>query len=134
MFYRMRLFYRMNFFTELIFFLRELNFLKRDTNIYFKQITFFEKKRFCKNHTYFFLKNISFFNLVLLHLNNHSQLQWSCVWLENTLATIGHLYRSFLKKISSHNKSIFFNDSFLQMPLKINISCGSTMQTEHPPR
>ena len=41
----MRLFYRMNFFTEWIFFLRELNFLKRDTNIYFKQITFFEKKK-----------------------------------------------------------------------------------------
>ena len=46
--------------------------MQRDTNICFKQITFFEKKRFFKNHTYFFLKNIFFFNLVLLHLNNHS--------------------------------------------------------------
>ena len=27
------------------FFLTELNFLKGDTNIYFKQITFFEKKK-----------------------------------------------------------------------------------------
>ena len=64
MFYRMRLFYRMNFFTKWIF-LTELNFLKGDTNIYFKQITFFEKKkkRFCKNHKYFFLKNIIFFQL-----------------------------------------------------------------------
>ena len=43
------------------FFLTELNFLKGDTNIYFKQITFFEKKRFCKNHTHFFLKNNFFF-------------------------------------------------------------------------
>ena len=58
----MRLFYRMNFFAEWIF-STELNFLKGDTNIYFKQITFFEKKRFCKNHTYFFLKNIIFFQL-----------------------------------------------------------------------
>ena len=46
------------------FFLTELNFLKGDTNIYFKQIPLFEKKkRFCKNHTYFFLKNIIFFQL-----------------------------------------------------------------------
>ena len=55
----------------------ESNFLKGDTNIYFKQITFFEKKkkRFCKNHTYLFLKNIYiFFDLVLLHLNNHTSL------------------------------------------------------------
>ena len=52
----------MNFFAERIF-LTELNFLKGDTNIYFKQITFFEKKRVCKNHTYFFLKNIYFFQL-----------------------------------------------------------------------
>ena len=55
-------------------FLTESNFLKEDTNIYFKQIIFFEKKRFCKNHTYFFLKNIFYFSLVLLHLNNHSSL------------------------------------------------------------
>ena len=41
----------------------ELNFLKGDTNNYFKQITFFEKKRFSKIHTYFFLKNIIFFQL-----------------------------------------------------------------------
>ena len=34
----------MNFFTHW-FFLTELNFLKGDTNIYFKQITFFEKKK-----------------------------------------------------------------------------------------
>ena len=45
MFYTMRLFYRMNFFLQSEFFLTELNFLKRDTNIYFKQITFFEKKK-----------------------------------------------------------------------------------------
>ena len=44
-------------------FLTESNFLKGDTNIYFKQIIFFEKKRFCKNHTYFFLKNIFLFQL-----------------------------------------------------------------------
>ena len=67
----MRLFYRTNFFKS-EFFLTELNFLKGDTNIYFKQITFFEKK-FCKNHTYFFLKNVIFFSLVLLHLNNHNR-------------------------------------------------------------
>ena len=60
MFYKVRLFYGMSFFKESIF-LTELNFLKGDTNSYFKQITFFEKKkRFCKNHTYFFLKNIIF--------------------------------------------------------------------------
>ena len=52
----------MNFFTHW-FFLTELNFLKGDTNIYFKQITVFEIKRFCKNHTYFFLKNIIFLQL-----------------------------------------------------------------------
>ena len=34
----------MNIFTEEIF-LAELNILKGDTNIYFKQITFFEKKK-----------------------------------------------------------------------------------------
>ena len=52
MFYRMRLFYKINVFNRVNFFLTELNFLKRDTNIYFKQITFLEKKkRFCKNHT-----------------------------------------------------------------------------------
>ena len=45
-------------------FLTELNFLKGNTNIYFKQITFSEKtKRFCKNDTYFYLKNIYFFQL-----------------------------------------------------------------------
>ena len=44
-------------------FLTESNFLKGDTNIYFKQIIFFEKKRFCKNHTYSFLKNIFLFQL-----------------------------------------------------------------------
>ena len=44
-------------------FLTESNFLKGDTNIYFKQIIFFGKKRFCKNHTYFFLKNIFLFQL-----------------------------------------------------------------------
>ena len=66
MFYTMRLFYRMNFFLQSEFFLTELNFLKRDTNIYFKQTTFFEK-----NHTDFFLKNMFFLYLVLLHLNNH---------------------------------------------------------------
>ena len=53
-------------FTEWIFlqsefFLTELNFLKGDTNIYFKQIPLFEKKRFYKNHI-FFLK-IFFFQL-----------------------------------------------------------------------
>ena len=42
-FYRMSLSYRMIFFTEWIFFLTELNFLKGDTNIYFKQTTLFEK-------------------------------------------------------------------------------------------
>ena len=46
----------MNFFTEEIF-LTELNFLKGDTNIYFKQITFFEKKKdFVKIINIFFLK------------------------------------------------------------------------------
>ena len=44
-------------------FLTESNFLKGDTNIYFKEIIFFEKKRFCKNHTYSFLKNIFLFQL-----------------------------------------------------------------------
>ena len=44
MFYKVRLFYRMSFFKESIF-LTELNFLKGDTNSYFKQITFFEKKK-----------------------------------------------------------------------------------------
>ena len=44
-------------------FLTGSNFLKGDTNIYFKQIIFFGKKRFCKNHTYFFLKNIFLFKL-----------------------------------------------------------------------
>ena len=64
----------MNFFTEEIF-LTELNFLKGDTNIYFKQTTFFEKKkRFFENHAYFFLKNIFFFEVVLLHLKNHIRL------------------------------------------------------------
>ena len=43
MFYRMRLFYRMKFFQS-EFLLTELNFLKGDTKIYFKQITFLEKK------------------------------------------------------------------------------------------
>ena len=40
------------------FFLTELNFLKGDTNIYFKQITFFEKKKkdFVKIINIFFLK------------------------------------------------------------------------------
>ena len=61
----------MNFFTEEIF-LTELNFLKGDTNIYFKQTTCFEKERFFENHV--FLKNIFFFNVVLLHLNNHIRL------------------------------------------------------------
>ena len=43
----------MNIFTEEIF-LAELNILKGDTNIYFKQITFFEKKkRFFENKTFF---------------------------------------------------------------------------------
>ena len=53
----------MNFFTEEIF-LTELNFLKGDTNIYFKQITFFEKKKkdFAKIIHIFFLK-IYFFQL-----------------------------------------------------------------------
>ena len=45
MFYRMRLFYKINVFNRVNFFLTELNFLKRDTNIYFKQITFLEKKK-----------------------------------------------------------------------------------------
>ena len=48
MFYRMRLFYRMNFFNSDLFFELsdfELNFLKGDTNIHFKQKTFFEKKK-----------------------------------------------------------------------------------------
>ena len=46
----------MNFFAERIF-LTELNFLKGDTNIYFKQITFFEKKKdFGKIIHTFFLK------------------------------------------------------------------------------
>ena len=45
-------------------FLKELDFLKGDTNIYFKQITFFERTtRFCKNDTYLFLKNIFLFQL-----------------------------------------------------------------------
>ena len=55
-----------NEFFYTLFFLTELNFLKGDTNIYFKQIIFYEKKkkkRFCKNHTYFFLKNIIFCQL-----------------------------------------------------------------------
>ena len=56
----MRLFYRMNFFTEWIFFLRELNFLKRDTNIYFKQITFFEKKKILWKSYIFFLRKFFF--------------------------------------------------------------------------
>ena len=46
--------------------------MKRDTNICFKQITFFKKKDFLKTIHIFFLKIIFFFNLVLLHLNNHS--------------------------------------------------------------
>ena len=62
MFCRIRLFYRMNFFAEWTFFLTELNFLKGDTNIYFKQITFFEKKKdFIKIIHIFFLK-IFFFS------------------------------------------------------------------------
>ena len=52
----------MIFFTEEIF-LTELNFLKGDTHIYFKQITFLKKKkRFFENHAYFSLK-IYFFQL-----------------------------------------------------------------------
>ena len=53
----MRLFCRTNFFKS-EFFLTELNFLKGDTNIYFKQITFFEKKKkdFVKIINIFFLK------------------------------------------------------------------------------
>ena len=65
MFYRMRLF--KGIFLHSDFFLTELNFLKGDTNIYFKQITFFKKKkkkkRFCKNHKYLFLKIYIFFQL-----------------------------------------------------------------------
>ena len=58
----MRLFCRTNFFKS-EFFLTELNFLKGDTNIYFKQITFFEKKKdFAKIIHIFFLK-IYFFQL-----------------------------------------------------------------------
>ena len=69
-FYRMRLFYRMNFFAEWIF-STELNFLKGDTNIYFKQIPLFEKKRILlKSYIFFSWKYIIFFNLVLLQLNN----------------------------------------------------------------
>ena len=72
MFYRMRLF--KGIFLHSDFFLTELNFLKGDTNIYFKQITFFKKKKkkkdFVKIINIFFLKYIYFFNLVLLHLNN----------------------------------------------------------------
>ena len=63
-------FYRVNYF------LTELNFLKRDTNIYFKQITFFffyKKKRFCKNHTYLFLKNVFFLNLLLIFNSTFEQ-------------------------------------------------------------
>ena len=64
-----------NEFFYTVIFLTELNFLKGDTNINFKQITFFEiKKGFCKNHTYFFIKNMFYFSLVLLHLNNHTRL------------------------------------------------------------
>ena len=55
-FYRMRLFYRMNFFCRVKFFLTELNFLKGDTNIYFKQITVFRKKDFVEIIHIFFLK------------------------------------------------------------------------------
>ena len=43
----------MDFFTE-GFFLTQLNFLKGDTNIFFK------KKRFLENHTYFVYKNFFF--------------------------------------------------------------------------
>ena len=57
----------------------ELNFLKGDTNLYFKQITFSEKKRFCKNDTYFFLKNKYFFQLSFATFEQpysiHEQLQ-----------------------------------------------------------
>ena len=50
-----------NEFFYTLFFLTELNFLKGDTNIYFKQITFFEKKKdFVKIMHIFFLKNIFF--------------------------------------------------------------------------
>ena len=53
-------------------FLKELDFLKGDTNIYFKQITFFERTTdFVKTIHIFFLKIYFYFNLVLLHLNNH---------------------------------------------------------------
>ena len=70
----MNLFYKMNFLQSKTF-LTELDFLKGDTNIYFKKITFFEKKPrdFVKIMDIFFLKIYIFFNLLLLHLNNHSQ-------------------------------------------------------------
>ena len=78
-FYIMRLFYRMNF-IQSEFFLTELNFLKGDTNIYLKQIPLFEKKDFVKIIHISFLK-IYFFNLVLLHLNNHSNLHLTYILL-----------------------------------------------------
>ena len=64
MFYRMRLFYRMNFFNSDLFFELndfELNFLKGDTNIHFKQKTFFEKKK--KKVKIFFSQKYIFFQL-----------------------------------------------------------------------
>ena len=69
-------FYRVNFF------LTELFFLKGDTNIYFECIALFEKKKkifteknkiFVKIIHIFFLKIYIFFQIVLLHLNSHSQ-------------------------------------------------------------
>ena len=63
MFYRMRLFYRMNFFNSDLFFELndfELNFLKGDTNIHFKQKTFFEKKK--KKSKNIFFSKIYFFS------------------------------------------------------------------------
>ena len=63
-----------NEFFYAVIFLTELNFLKEDTNIYFKQITFFEKEKdFVKIIHIFLLKIYYYFNLVLLHLNNHNQ-------------------------------------------------------------
>ena len=53
----MSLFNRMNVFTVWNFFLTELNFLKGDTNIYFKQKLFLKKKNdFVKIIHIFFLK------------------------------------------------------------------------------
>ena len=78
----MSLFKQNEYYYRVKFSLTELNFLKGDANIYFEYITLFEKKKkifteknkiFVKIIDIFFLKIYFFFQIVLLHLNNHSQ-------------------------------------------------------------